>query len=417
MQSALLAPALYAAGHLAVFQGDFVAARARLTQSAALFRGLGDARGLLHALTFLGAAASHQGDRDLQHAVVEELLALMPTLEGTWDGAALLFNWGRTALLWWRDTTVARARLKASLDQFRALGDTWYIAMIASDLGGIALVEGDLIAAQTHYEEALDLARALKDPVMVAGVLSELGEIARARGDDARAAAIYAESLERYERVGQRQAVPRLLHNLGYLALHQGDIENASAHFRTSMDQFRAIGVERGTAEGLAGLAAVAVAQGEFARAARLWGAAEAMHEALDTHPWPADRREYDRYLPLARAALADASFTAAWADGRALAPEAAVAEAYTLPDAAQVAEPPPTVPSSADRTARPGGLSRREVEVARLVAAGKTNREIAEALTVSERTVTTHLDHIFTKLDVSSRTAVATFALRHGLA
>jgi DNA-binding NarL/FixJ family response regulator len=50
-------------------------------------------------------------------------------------------------------------------------------------------------------------------------------------------------------------------------------------------------------------------------------------------------------------------------------------------------------------------------------VAAGKTNREIAAALTVSERTVTTHLDHIFAKLDVSSRTAVATFALRNGLA
>jgi len=50
-------------------------------------------------------------------------------------------------------------------------------------------------------------------------------------------------------------------------------------------------------------------------------------------------------------------------------------------------------------------------------VAQGRTNREIAEALVVSERTVTTHLDHIFTRLGVSSRTAVAAFALRHGLA
>ena len=57
-----------------------------------------------------------------------------------------------------------------------------------------------------------------------------------------------------------------------------------------------------------------------------------------------------------------------------------------------------------------------REVGVARLVAAGMSNREIATALVVSERTVTTHLNHIFSKLGVSSRTAVATFMLRNGL-
>ena len=77
--------------------------------------------------------------------------------------------------------------------------------------------------------------------------------------------------------------------------------------------------------------------------------------------------------------------------------------------------------PSPADGTDRrrplPGGLSRREAEVARLVAAGKSSREIAVELVVSERTVTTHLDHIFAKLGVSSRTAVAMFALRNGLA
>ena len=103
---------------------------------------------------------------------MDELLALLPTLEGTWDGAALLFNWGRTALLWWRDSETARARLESSLEQFRVFGDTWYIAMIASDLGGIALMDGDLTAAQAHYEEALALARVLKDPAMIAATLN-----------------------------------------------------------------------------------------------------------------------------------------------------------------------------------------------------------------------------------------------------
>jgi DNA-binding CsgD family transcriptional regulator len=62
-------------------------------------------------------------------------------------------------------------------------------------------------------------------------------------------------------------------------------------------------------------------------------------------------------------------------------------------------------------------GLSARELEVLRLVAAGKSNREIASALVVSEHTVARHLQNIFTKLDVSSRTAATAFAYQHELA
>jgi DNA-binding CsgD family transcriptional regulator len=64
-----------------------------------------------------------------------------------------------------------------------------------------------------------------------------------------------------------------------------------------------------------------------------------------------------------------------------------------------------------------PGGISAREAEVLRLVAAGKTNREIAEALVISPHTVARHLQNIFAKLDVASRSAATAFAVEHGLA
>jgi DNA-binding CsgD family transcriptional regulator len=64
-----------------------------------------------------------------------------------------------------------------------------------------------------------------------------------------------------------------------------------------------------------------------------------------------------------------------------------------------------------------PAGLTAREVEVLRLVAAGRTNPEIAATLVLSEKTVARHLSNIFGKLDVTSRTAAAAFAFRHHLA
>jgi DNA-binding NarL/FixJ family response regulator len=64
----------------------------------------------------------------------------------------------------------------------------------------------------------------------------------------------------------------------------------------------------------------------------------------------------------------------------------------------------------------RPAGLTAREVDVLRLVAAGKSNREIADELYLSIKTVARHLANIFGKLDVSSRTAAAAFAYQHGL-
>jgi ATP/maltotriose-dependent transcriptional regulator MalT len=63
-----------------------------------------------------------------------------------------------------------------------------------------------------------------------------------------------------------------------------------------------------------------------------------------------------------------------------------------------------------------PGGLSAREVEVLRCVCAGHTNRQIATALTISEKTVARHLSNIFVKLGVASRTEAAAYAFKHGL-
>jgi DNA-binding NarL/FixJ family response regulator len=64
-----------------------------------------------------------------------------------------------------------------------------------------------------------------------------------------------------------------------------------------------------------------------------------------------------------------------------------------------------------------PGGLTEREVEVLRLIAAGKSNREIGEALVISENTVIRHVSNIFSKAGVANRAEAASYAHTHGLA
>jgi DNA-binding CsgD family transcriptional regulator len=71
---------------------------------------------------------------------------------------------------------------------------------------------------------------------------------------------------------------------------------------------------------------------------------------------------------------------------------------------------------STTVRTKAPMGLTGREVEVLALVATGKTNREVAVALVISEHTVARHVQHILAKLGVSSRTAASAFAFEHDL-
>ena len=115
---------------------------------------------------------------------------------------------------------------------------------------------------------------------------------------------------------------------------------------------------------------------------------------------------------------MGDDDFTAAWDAGRALSQTEAVADAIAALDEierqATIGAPPSGLESAAPDTF--AGLTARERDVLRLLAAGKSNREIAEALYISERTARTHVGNILGKLGLHSRSAAASFAYRHGL-
>jgi hypothetical protein len=112
----------------------------------------------------------------------------------------------------------------------------------------------------------------------------------------------------------------------------QGDDERATAFYRQSLKLHRERGIVLEVADRLEGLAKVARMQGRPERAARLFGAAQALREQLGTPLPPVERADYDRNLAAVRAALDDDAFGEAWAAGRTMQLEQAIAYGLAQP-------------------------------------------------------------------------------------
>jgi non-specific serine/threonine protein kinase len=156
------------------------------------------------------------------------------------------------------------------------------------------------------------------------------------------------------------------------------------------------------------GLGKVAALQGEPKRAARLWGAAEALREymGMSLSQFDLAHSGYERDLAHARSSLDESTWVAAWSEGRAMSPEQAIEYALSTEDTSPQAVSEPRAPSDP--------LTRREREVALLVAQGCTNRRIAQELSISEHTVENHVAHILKKLDLHSREQIPSRPTQH---
>ncbi len=194
----------------------------------------------------------------------------------------------------------------------------------------------------------------------------------------------------------------------------QGDAVAARRLYQESLTQLFEFNVyKENIAASLEGLAALEAGRGAPRQAARLWGAAEALREAIGAPMHPVNRASYEQAIALARAKLGEQTFRAAWAEGRGISPEQALATQE--PVTGQVSPIPPSTARQPSARA-PAGLTKRELEVLRLLTAGLTNRQIAERLVVSLPTVNTHVASIFNKLGVNSRSAATRYAVEHQL-
>jgi non-specific serine/threonine protein kinase len=150
-------------------------------------------------------------------------------------------------------------------------------------------------------------------------------------------------------------------------------------------------------------LAWISMLGGEFARASRLMGGAQRLFEETGTLVYPPWDQYHDACTRQGRARLGDAGFDRLFQAGRQASTETLVSLALQ--------EQAERVPRPRAERAGITALTRREQEIAGLVAQGLSNRDIASTLVISQRTAETHVEHILTKLGFTSRAQIAAWA------
>ncbi|MGH2600772.1 MAG: response regulator transcription factor, partial [Dehalococcoidia bacterium] len=306
----------------------------------------------------------------------------------------------------------AEPLLEEAAGLFHQLGDTRNLAFVYDHLATVMMRRGDDATALRHAEESERLFRVSSDDFGRFRSWGSLPELAELRGDYATARALYEERLDGLRRLGDRYNEAFMLVNLGIVRFRQRDVPGATDLLVEALTLSHELGSVVALANALEVIAGVASVQSDPARAARTFGAAEALRERRGVQRPGTHQRLYEETVAGVGMALGEEAFAVTWAEGRALSLDEAIA--YATDMAAKAAEPP--VRAAAVDAALPDGLSAREVEVMVLLAEGRSNREIAAVLVLSPRTVEHHLARIYAKINTRGRADAAAYAVRHNL-
>ena len=367
--SAARAQALLGAGTLAWRQGDYPDARAQLELSVRLWRARRDRAGLAEAFHVLG------------HVWFDQ-----------------------------REYPTARRYFAASRRLYELAGDPAGAVPLLGDLGMVAYHRGQYAAARVAFERSLAGARHHGLADRIADALIRLGDLARMEQDLDRAAELYQQSLDGWQALQATPGTASALHKLAQISLARGDLVAARSGLTESLELQHRIDNRQGIAECLIALGSLAWAAGGARQAVVDFGAGAALLDAIGAPLAPADDAVYGRDRGAVQSRLGAAAWHAAWERGYALPVDVAVHTALTT--ARELDLSVAARPRTRRGPARP--LSPREREVAALVARGSSNRAIAAALTITEKTAANHIEHIMTKLDLHTRAQVAVWAVEH---
>lgn len=296
---------------------------------------------IARALESAGYLTWAQGD-DLAaaRALIEDSLALGRELNDPQIIGQALFSLGIT-LMTQGEPIPARAKLQESVENFHAVHDESGEADALTHLGIAMMMTDDFEQARARYEDSLALSRRLGDPLAIAGGLSGLGALSLVESDAAMAQAFYEEAITCQRQVGDRYSLAWTLSYLGFAVLFQKDVGRAQALFEESLAFGRVVGnpwVAVLYLAGMGGIAAVrsqtqppeqkAEKAADLSRAARLSGASDRLTRKHAVTLWNRLPDIYNRWLEAARSQMDAAVWDAAYAEGRAMTLDQALAYA-----------------------------------------------------------------------------------------
>ncbi len=339
--------------------------------------------------------------RDLTHArsVFADLLMHSPA-----QGVLRVKGLSHAAFFAWAqgDYEAAFEAAERSVAVARDVGDADWLAFALTQLGTGHRIRGELAAAAEIYVEATALLKDSTNRGQLAIIRNQVGLMAIHKADYVGAFDILTECVAIARADGDVIAIANYLDSLARAQLGLNDHQAAAASWKEALSIYRRVNDNFGTVGCLDGLSCAVSAGGDDQRALRLAAAANHMSTdlSLRSDDWLVSCAEESQRQ--SRSRLETRKGEQAWNQGWAMTVDQALD--YALGGG----EP--------DTLSEASALSRREREVATLVATGLTNRQIAKRLFIAERTAEGHVERIRNKLDVRSRTEVATWAVEHGL-
>lgn len=311
------------------------------------------------------------------------------------------------------DFSAPREFLDEALPLSRELRDPWCIAFSLLASGVQASIERDSKRARALVEESIRFARDAQVQIALHAALLYRMQLAHVDGEYGKVEALGREVEPLLRKQGDRHHLIYVLLQLGLTALLQGNLAASMRSFRETLQLACELDEKMVIVAAIEGIAWVMNALGKTREAARFLDAADVLNNSIGgTIPLVlAWRFERTRMAEAIRAGLPGAVFAAAQNEGRARPPVDIMAEALKTATFVSLSE-------KTQRTSKSGRamLTDRETEVAELVARGLSNGEIAAILTLSRRTVESHVQNVMYKLRFHTRTEIATWAFQHGL-
>jgi ATP/maltotriose-dependent transcriptional regulator MalT len=386
-------------------------ATSTLREALDLFRQLGDEIHEMRTLIALGYAHSIAGELGQAQIYLEECLRMTKRIGNARCKALVLIRRGQLHRER-GELPHALQDVKRALAVAREAGDMRSIGIALGELGRLELVRGeDLGRALDLVNESMAIEVVLGNKRNLPVRFEELAEIARAQGDLDKAEAHYRSGLAICQETGQLRAAAFFHLGLATIARLRNQSDAWRDELRHAIHGFSANSLGVNTAECLMEFAMFAQMVGDAPAAARFLGAAKAIAGPSTSLPMPNWTPGMHAHLiDEVRADLGEEGFEKLCAEGRGWPPDDAIAAALAY--APYIGPPAQEALHGPDH-----GLSRREMEVLRLMASGLSNQRIADDLSISVRTVGNHVTNILGKLDVTSRTSAVSFAIRSGIA